>query len=151
MLSRPPRIRACTFAVQSRHLPYPLNPGLCYHVPTYPWTRPFMTFVFLDSLLCYRLPLHKASRLCSCLLLIIAVHLNKTYRGSLIGDLHPISSCPCRAYTNRPRPTRECFVALRGEFLGRAARLKCWGDATPRNLHGCPVRTLRTVAFSKFC
>ncbi len=33
----------------------------------------------------------RLSRLCSCLSLIIAVHLNKTYRGSLIGDLHPIS------------------------------------------------------------
>jgi hypothetical protein len=29
-----------------------------------------------------------------------------------------------RSITNRPRPSRESFVALRGEFLGRAARLK---------------------------
>ena len=79
---------------------YPSNLGLRYHVPTYPQTRPSMMFLFPSaslragsgSLLCYRLPLHKASRLCSCLSLIIAVHLNKTYRGSFIGDLHPSSS-----------------------------------------------------------
>jgi len=101
-------------SADGHHLPYPLNQGLRYHVPTYPRTRPSepalanagdvsVPFGKLragsGSLLCYRLPLHQASRLCSCLLLIIAVHLNKTYRGSLIGDLHPISSCPCRAYT----------------------------------------------------
>lgn len=51
----------------------PLNLGLRYHVPTYPRTRPSMMFLFVGSLLCYRLPPHKASRLCSCLSLIIAV------------------------------------------------------------------------------
>jgi len=29
-----------------------------------------------------------------------------------------------RSITNRPSPTRESFAALRGEYLGRAARLK---------------------------
>ncbi len=72
-LSRSPRIRTWTVAAQPHHLPYPLNPGLRYHVPTYPRTRPSMMFLFVGSLLCYRLPLHKASRLCSCLLLIVAV------------------------------------------------------------------------------
>jgi len=33
--------------------PYPMNPGLCYHVPTYPRTRPSMMFLFVGSLLCY--------------------------------------------------------------------------------------------------
>lgn len=33
-----------------------------------------------SSLLCYRLPLHKASRLCSCLLLVVFVSLNKDTR-----------------------------------------------------------------------
>ena len=39
MISRSRRIRTWTVAVQPHHLPYPLNPGLLYHVPTYPRTR----------------------------------------------------------------------------------------------------------------
>ena len=37
-----------------------------------------MMFLFVGSLLCYRLPPHKASRLCSCLSLVITVHLTYT-------------------------------------------------------------------------
>ncbi len=32
------------------------------------------------------------------------------YRGSLTGDLNPISSCPCRAYTIFCSRLRGCFV-----------------------------------------
>ena len=52
-------------------------------------------------LFCYRLPSHDTSRDRSCLSLVITVTLIiLKYTGSLTGDLNPISSCPCRAYTS---------------------------------------------------
>ena len=72
MSDRYPRIRQHTFAAQLRHLPYPLDQGFRYLVLTYPRTRPFMAFLFVSSLLCYRLPSDIVSRLCPCLSLIVS-------------------------------------------------------------------------------
>ena len=66
-----------------------------------------------------------------------------------------------RCLTKQIQPTRfRCVISnfsgdarlyASPEFcVKRAPDLRRWGDATPRNLHGCSVRTLRTVALSKF-
>ena len=47
-------IRTRTFAIQPRHLPYLLNPGLCHVVLTYPETGPCMPFLFVGSPFCTR-------------------------------------------------------------------------------------------------
>ena len=89
MSNRSPRIRQQTFAAQLRHLPYPLDQGLCYLVLTYPRTRPFMAFLFVSSLLCYRLPSDIVSRLCPCLSLIVSLSLLRQGDPPM-RDLHPL-------------------------------------------------------------
>ena len=106
--SRSPRIRACTVAAQPRHLPYPPNHRASTCCAVSPQgSRPSMAFVFLGSQLCRGLPSDDPSRGRPCRkLVIIAVH--SVDGGSLTGDFHPVSTCPCRAYTSacsgRPAP-----------------------------------------------
>ncbi len=59
--------------------------------------RPSMAFVLLGSQLCRRLPSDRPSRDCPCLKLVVVVEYLDG--GSPTGDFHPISTCPCRAYT----------------------------------------------------
>jgi len=48
--------------------------------------------------LCGRLPSDSPSRVCPCLERMVVVNL--VDGGSPTGDFHPISTCPCRAYTS---------------------------------------------------
>jgi len=60
-----------------------------------------------------------------CLELVVVVNIRKHTSadgGSPIGDLHPISSCPCRAYT-RMDPTRYSHL-FKTERLQRAAHFR---------------------------
>jgi hypothetical protein len=52
-----------------------------------------------------RLPPDELSRDRPCLRLVFMVLSSRQYQGSHTGDLHPIRSRPCRAYTNRWRST----------------------------------------------
>jgi len=77
----------------------PLAPdGLCHLVLTRPGAKPSMRFLFVGSHLCAQassrhslagLPLPSAS----------SYSRPEGHSGTPTGDLHPISSCPCRAYT----------------------------------------------------
>jgi hypothetical protein len=69
--------------------------GLRHLVLTRPETEPSMRFLFVGSHLCARAPSDKPSRTCPCRRLIVIL----TPSGPPTGDSHPISSCPCRAYT----------------------------------------------------
>jgi len=58
------------------------------------------------------------------------------------------------------RSRNSFLVSSSGALSSRAGYALVWGDATPRNLHGCPLRTLkncgafevqlRKVAFARF-
>ena len=53
-----------------------------------------------------------ASRLCPCLSLVVSVKL--LFNGDLpIGDFHPVSSCPCWAYTKASTRTRASPSTVR--------------------------------------
>ncbi len=56
-----------------------------------------MTFLFVGSQVCRGLPPDAASRGRPCLRLVVGTEFIGI--GSPTGDLHPISSRPCRAYT----------------------------------------------------
>ncbi len=97
--SRSPRIRTCTVAAQPRHLPYPPNHRASTCCAASPQgSRPSMAFVFLGSQLCRGLPSDDPSRSRPCRKLVIRV-VHSVDGGSLTGDFHPTSTCPCRAYT----------------------------------------------------
>ena len=98
--------RALAFTTQPQHLPYLLNPGLRYVVLTHPETGPCLPVgrqvcCFCSSARSFalRLPSDGLSQLRPCLRLVFLLYL-KTLQGSHTGDFHPISSRPCRAYTN---------------------------------------------------
>jgi hypothetical protein len=98
--SRSPRIRTCSVAAQPRPLACPPNHralSCCADSPR--GCRPSMAFVFLGSQLCRRLPSERPSRDCPCLKLVVGV--KYIDGGSPTGDFHPISTCPCRAYTSQ--------------------------------------------------
>jgi hypothetical protein len=59
-------------------------------------TWPRMTFLFVGSQVCRGLPPDAASRRRPCLWLVVGTDFIDV--GSPTGDLHPISSRPCRAY-----------------------------------------------------
>ena len=82
-----------------------------------PGTRPSMTFLFVGSLFCLRLPPDPSSRKRPCLWLVVLHHsapkLTSIWMaGSPTGDLHPISSRPCWAYTNRLERTMGVFGSV---------------------------------------
>ena len=85
--------------MQPQHLPYPLNPGLCCVVPTHPQTRPYYA-VSVRQLIA--LP-YASSRQNLTILPLLSVstfsYVVKHKQDSRTGDLHPIRSRPCRAYT----------------------------------------------------
>ena len=103
--ARPPRIRAITFTAQLHHLPYPRwITGLRYLVLARPRTRPSMVFLSVSSQFCaqassrppltgWPLPFASSYRLMEPLGYIDG--------DPPTGDFHPISYCPCRAYTRR--------------------------------------------------
>jgi hypothetical protein len=61
-------------------------------------TWPRMTFLFVGSQVCRGLPPDAPSRRRPCLRLVVATEFIDV--GSPTGDLHPINSRPCRAYTH---------------------------------------------------
>ena len=83
--------------------PIPCTLGLRCQVPTRPRTKPSMQFLFVGSHLCTpasfgpslaESPLPSASGYVS-------------ISSTPTGDLHPIRSCPCRAYTRRSSGTPQ--------------------------------------------
>ncbi len=133
--------------------PFTVSPvpwaSTCCVLP-YPGTRPYMTFLFVSSQVCTQAsfrphltvtPLPSASNLCY-------ATLHST--GTLTGDLNPISSRPCRAYTkksSRPRSSAadfnvpgDCVAGNRGadyvQHLVPAlcAGTRCWtGHRAPQH------------------
>ncbi len=108
--SRSPRIRACTVAAQPRHLPdLPYHRASTCGAVSPQRSGPSMPFVFLGSQLCRGLPSDDPSRRRLCRKLVIRV-VHSVDGGSLTGDLHPTSTCPCRAYTTSSRRTRAAVI-----------------------------------------
>jgi len=120
---RSPRIRAWTFTMQPQHLPYPLNPGLCHVVLTYPETRPRMLFLFVGSSLCAPAssgrflavpPLPSAST-CANVKFTLA---GFTYRGLAPHKFTPMPDVH-KALHRTPIP--QCSIAAAAGELGRSA------------------------------
>ena len=96
MLHSSPRIRTCAFSAQPPHLPYPLEPwasSCCANSPA----EPSLLCDFCPSARTFALglPSDTPSRACPCPRLVVILMTS----GPPTGDFHPISSCPCRAYT----------------------------------------------------
>ncbi len=100
----------------------PVPGGLRHLVLTRPGTGPAMRFPSVGSHLCARAPSRQTSRTCPCRRLAISLA-PWDITGRLTGDFHPISSCPCRAYTNascqtgfplRSKPAANTSVGRRG-------------------------------------
>ena len=91
--------------------------------PLVPETRPSMRFLFVGSHLCARassaqsfteLHLPSASGYHGW------AYCTRSHAGSPTGDFHPISSCPCRAYTNASSSFRG-FAPPPDDAVGGAA------------------------------
>ena len=145
-VSRPPRIRTCTVAAQARHLPYLANHRALTCCAVSPQrSRPSMTFVFLASQLCRRLPSDRPSRPCPCLELVVDVQsLTRwfSYRGlsphkhrrmpgvhmKLKLTKEPVTRLACATHAPEPLGSLTwCYVLRRS--LQKPGRLEWWATA----------------------
>jgi hypothetical protein len=81
----------------------PAPEGLRHLVLTRPGTGPSMRFLPVGSHFCARgFPFSSdiPSRVCPCRRLAVTLAQIPDTTGVPTGDFHPISSCPCRAYTS---------------------------------------------------
>ena len=84
------------------------------------------------------LPSAKPSRACPCPRLVVIL----SPSGPPTGDFHPISSCPCRAYTRRcTGPTTAGFARFRGPVISSVGRLKGSSSANLESASEVPRRS----------
>ena len=125
-----------------------------------PGTRPSMTFLFVGSLFCLRLPPDPSSRKRPCLWLVVLHHsapkLTSIWMaGSPTGDLHPISSRPCWAYTIRLERTDKVSWWCCRNFSQTLSRNVTWLLFTENHLScrtqdSYPTQSDRTPSATAF-
>jgi len=91
--------------------------GLGHPVLTRPRAGPSMQFLFVGSHLCTPASFRPSLASGPCLrLMVVPVSFNRSVTP--IGDLHPVSLCPCRAYTVASRgPPTAGFTCLRSPLM----------------------------------